>query len=79
MSATPWETLAAAVERLARRFDGVPVVREATWVSDTAIRFDIDSADTLIHGSLVAGVTPGARVLTLTLRHYIWVLGVRVN
>lgn len=74
---SPWDHLTVQLRRLSARVDKMPNVREATMVSDNAVRFDIDSHDTMIHGSLVANVEPGSRVLTLTLKHYIWVLGVR--
>lgn len=77
MSTTPWAALTAAIRKLADKVDAMPTVREATLVSDYAVRFDIDTQDTLLHGNLAKGMPPGTRVLTLTLRHYVWVLGGR--
>lgn len=77
MSTTPWAALTVAIRKLADKVDAMPVVREATLVNDDAVRFDIDTQDTLLHGNLAKGMPPGTRVLTLTLRHYVWVLGGR--
>lgn len=74
---SPWNALTASIKKLADRLDAQPVVREATLMSSTAVRFDIDTVNTLIHGNLAGGAPVGSRVLTLTLRHYIWVLGVK--
>lgn len=75
----PWSILASRLTRLADRVDALPTVREATVaaLSPLAVRFDTDQADTLVQGSLVAGPAVGQRVLTLKLRHYVWVLGVK--
>lgn len=79
MSDTPWSVLAAAVTRLGDRIDALPSIREATisTVSPLAVRFDTDTIDTLVQGSLASSVAVGYRVLTLKLRHYIWILGVK--
>lgn len=74
---TPWATLASAITRLGDRIDALPSIREATisTVTPLAVRFDTDTSDTLVQGSLASSVALGARVLTLTLRHYVWILG----
>ena len=81
MAETPWATLAAAITRLNDRIDALPTVREATVASDdpVAVMFDTDTAQTLAQGSLVGGLTVGARVLTLRLRHYVWILGAKAG
>lgn len=81
MTDTPWSTLAAAITRLNDRIDAMPSVREATVASDdpVAVMFDTDTAQTLVQGSLVGGLAVGARVLTLRLRHYVWVLGAKAG
>ncbi len=78
MARSPWETLAAAVTRLSDRMDALPTVREATVAaaSPLAVKFDTDTTSTLVHGTLVASPPVGSRVLTLKLRHYVWILGV---
>ena len=78
---TPWSTLAAGLTRLSDRIDALPTVREATVASDdpVAVMFDTDTAQTLAQGSLVGGLTVGARVLTLRLRHYVWILGAKAG
>lgn len=74
---TPWATLAAAITRLNDRIDALPSVREATVtaVNPPAVRFDTDTADTVIYGTLESTLAVGYRVLTLKLRHYVWILG----
>lgn len=76
---TPWSTLAAGLTRLSDRLDALPTIREATIVSlvPLAVQFDTDTSNTIVQGSLVSGVTPGYRVLTLKLRHYVWILGIK--
>lgn len=78
MANTPWDILAAGLTRLSDRVDALPTVREATVASSEplAIRFDTDTTDVTPAGSLVPAPAVGARILTLKLRHYIWVLGV---
>lgn len=75
----PWSTLAARITRLGDRIDALPAVREATVTAlkPMAVRFDTDQVDTLVYGSLAPRVAVGHRVLTLKLRHYIWILGVK--
>lgn len=74
---TPWEIVQASITRLTDRVDALPSVREATVsaASPLAVLFDTDTDDTLAYGTLVPGLAPGDRVLTLKLRHYVWVLG----
>ena len=76
---TPWSTLAAGLTRLSDRLDALPTIREATIVSlvPLAVQFDTDTSNTIVQGSLASGVTPGYRVLTLKLRHYVWILGIK--
>lgn len=76
---TPWEYLAAKITELGDKLSLSPVAREATVSSSAplAVLFDTDTEETLAYGSLVASLTPGQRVLTLQLRHYVWVLGVK--
>lgn len=76
---TPWSTLAAGLTRLSDRLDALPSIREATVssMSPLAVRFDTDTVDTLIQGSLTASVAVGDRALTLKLRHYVWIVGVK--
>lgn len=76
---SPWDTVMGAVTRLADRVDGLPTVREARvmTLSPLAVRFDTDDVNTLAHGTLEGSVGVGDRVLTLKLRHYVWVLGRR--
>lgn len=74
---TPWDVLSSAITRLGDRIDAQPVVREATvYVANPlAVRFDTDTVNTTVQGSLAGGLGVGERVLTLKLRHYVWVLG----
>lgn len=74
---TPWDVLASKITRLGDRIDAQPVVREATvYVANPlAVRFDTDTANTTVQGSLAGGLGVGERVLTIKLRHYVWVLG----
>lgn len=74
---TPWAALAAGITRLSDRIDALPSIREATVssMSPLAVRFDTDTIDTLVQGSIASSVALGDRVLTLKLRHYIWILG----
>lgn len=76
---TPWETLSVQLRRLTDRVDALPQIREATVsvASPISVRFDTDTADTTVYGSLVAGLIPGDRVLTIKLRHYVWVVGMK--
>lgn len=79
MAGTPWDILAAGLTRLSDRVDAMPTVREASVTASDplAIRFDTDTADITPAGSLVSAPAVGARVLTLKLRHYVWVLGIK--
>ena len=78
MTAKPWDSVAAAISKLSARLDSTPTVREATLTSPTTVRFDIDDHDTIVRGNLSnRDALVGSRVLTLTLRHYVWVLGVK--
>ena len=79
MSDTPGAILAAAITRLNDRIDALPTIREASVaaVNPLAVQFDTDTSPTLAHGSLASSVSVGTRVLTLKLRHYIWVLGAK--
>lgn len=79
MTDTPWAALAREITRLSDRVDGQPVVREATVVaaSPLSVLFDTDDSPTLVFRTLTFALTPGDRVLTLQLRHYVWVLGVQ--
>lgn len=74
---TPWEALAAALTRLTDRVDALPSFREATLTSFSPpmVQFDTDDAPVAAMGSFSAPV--GSRVLTLKLRHYVWILGSR--
>ena len=76
---TPWTILQGAISRLADRVDAFPSIREATVItgSPLTILFDTDVNPTVPYASLVTGLTTGSRVLTLKLRHYVWVLGMR--
>ncbi len=74
---SPWTMITTTLRQLSARVDAMPTIREATLTSQTTVRFDIDAVDTTVHGSLVAGATPGTRVLTLTLKHYVWILGAK--
>lgn len=77
MRNSPWTTLAAGLKKVSDRIDAQPTVREATLVSDSEVRFDIDSQNTTVHGTLAPGLPAGTRVLTITLKHYVWILGGR--
>lgn len=74
---TPWSTLAAGLTRLNDRIDALPSVREATItaISPLAVRFDTDTEDTVVYGTLESTLAVGYRVLTIKLRHYVWILG----
>lgn len=76
---TPWDSLAKEITALKDVQDGNPVAREATVFATAplSLLFDTDTEPTLAYGSLVAGLLPGDRVLTLQLRHYVWVLGMK--
>lgn len=78
---TPSVKLSKAITRLSDKVDALPNIREASVHSVTGntvqVMFDTDTAPTVVHGTLLKDPTPGARVLTLTLRHYVWVLGVK--
>lgn len=75
----PWSILSAAITRMGDRIDALPTVREASVAatSPLSVRFDTDVVDTLVSGSLSHRLSPGQRVLTLKLRHYVWVLGTK--
>lgn len=77
MTTTPWEALAAAITRLNDKFGQVPEVREATVmaVGPATVLFDTDTEPTLVHRSLEDTLIIGSRVLTMKLRHYVWILG----
>lgn len=77
MATTPWATLTDSIKKLSDRLDAIPVFREATAQSATAVRFDTDTVDTTVQGSLVRGILSGDRVLTVKIRHYVWVIGVK--
>ena len=79
MADTPWGTLAAAITRLTDRVDAMPTVREASVMASNplAIRFDTDTTDIIPEGSLISSPAVGTRVLTLKLRHFVWVLGAK--
>lgn len=76
---TPYEVLAKQLTGLGDKLSLSPVAREATVSSSAplAVLFDTDTEETLAYGSLVASLTPGQRVLTLQLRHYVWILGTK--
>jgi hypothetical protein len=42
-----------------------------------SVLFDTDTIPTLVYGTLVTGLQAGNRVLTIKLRHYVWVIGMR--
>lgn len=76
---TPWEVLSVAVTRLSDRVNDLPRFREATVVTSSPLMvlFDTDSSPTAISRSLVAYTAAGNRVLTLRIKHYLWVIGVK--
>lgn len=78
---TPWEVLAASLTRLSDRVDAKPEVREATVATnstDLTVLFDTDTVPTRVTGSLASGLlNAGDRVMTLKLRHYIWIIGLK--
>lgn len=76
---SPWATLAAAITRLTDRVDMLPTVREATIADDSplSVLFDTDTVPVNVYGSLAGGLKAGDRVLTLKLRHYVWILGAK--
>ena len=78
MSNTPGSILAAAITRLNDRIDALPTLREATvsLASPLSVRFDTDTSNTQVKGTLVPSPAVGARVLTIKLKHYVWILGV---
>lgn len=75
----PWDVLARQLTRLGDRIDALPSVREATvtGLSPLEVRFDTDTTGTVVFGTLTSGLTIGARVLTVRLARYVWVLGAR--
>lgn len=73
----PWKAVVESMGRLSEKVDETPVFREATLVSQGVVRFDIDSEDTEVHASLAGSAAVGSRVLTVMVKHYIWVLGVK--
>lgn len=74
---TPWDSIAAGLTRLTDRVDALPSVREATVTGfdPVMVQFDTDSVPVKATGGL--SVPNGTRVLTLKLRHYIWIIGVK--
>ena len=74
---TPWEILSGAITRLGDRVDALPTFREATvsQVTPLAVRFDTDTLSTVCQGTLAGGLVLDERVLTMKLRHYVWVVG----
>lgn len=76
---TPWEALAGAITRLNDRFDGLPSFREATVssLSPLSVQFDTDTDGTIVQGTLASGVATGYRVMTMKLRHYVWIIGIK--
>jgi hypothetical protein len=72
---TPWEALSAAITRLNDRVDGLPAVREATItsISPLQVQFDTDSSPVTARGGSTF-LSVGSRVLTIKLRHYVWVV-----
>ena len=79
MTDTPWSIINARITRLVDRVDALPTFREATVAatSPLSVRFDTDSADTLVFATLVSGLVAGDRVLTLRFGRLPWVLGRR--
>lgn len=77
MSNSPYDVLNRAMSKLADKVAQMIEVREATVKSSSplTILFDTDSEPTPAYSSLVHGLQPGDRVLTLKLRLYVWVLG----
>ncbi len=76
---TPWESLSRQLTRLSDSVDMLPSFREAvvSSVSPLAVTFDTDTVPTLVQNTLVGGVTLSSRVLTLRIRHYLWIVGVK--
>lgn len=74
---SPWDAVMKQVTRLADRLDASPEFREATLTSKSspAVRFDTDIFPTLVKGILSPTVQVNQRVLTMKIRHYVWVLG----
>jgi len=79
MNESPWSVVQASITRLNDKVSALPSVREATVAAAVplSVMFDTDTVPTLVYGTLVAGLQPGNRVLTIRLRHYIWVVGLR--
>lgn len=75
---SPWGPLAAAITKIQDSLQALPAVREAVVYSTTplSVMFDTDSAASQVHRTLVSQPAVGARVLTLKVSHYIWILGV---
>lgn len=75
---TPWDALAGAVSKLGDKLDGVASIREATVTSlnPVTVQFDTDTTSVSVTGAL-QNLTVGKRVLTVRLKHYVWVLGVK--
>lgn len=80
MTRSPVDVALAAVQKLADRVDALPSIREATVAatSPLAVRFDTDTASTVVYATTTAGLAVNDRVLTIRLRRYIWVIGKRI-
>lgn len=79
MNETPWSVVQASITRLSDRMNALPTIREATVAAaePLAVLFDTDTEPVFVYGTLVSGLAAGNRVLTVKLRHYIWVVGLR--
>lgn len=75
----PWEKRQAQFTRLMDRMNGMPAFREATVtsVNPISVKFDTDVTSTVAHSSIADDLAVGSRVLTMQLKHYVWVLGKR--
>lgn len=71
------KSLVAAITRLTDQVNAFPKFREATVksLSPVSVRFDTDSFNVRVQGSLTGDLAVDSRVMTMQLRNYIWILG----
>lgn len=74
---SPWEMVTAEIRKLADRLDGQPTFREATvaQLAPLEVLFDTDTEPTTVARTLAPTLKLGDRVLTMRIRHYLWVIG----
>lgn len=77
----PWAPLQRSVAEIKDRLSVLPSIREAfvSSIDPLAVRFDTDSSPTKVYATLSHLLEVGDRVLTIKLRHYVWVLGTKRN